>query len=143
MVKSKLLDVPVGQVVPEWSISEVARRTGLSIDTLRYYERLGLIDNVARDMSGHRIYSDLDIERMKFVRRLRATGMSVDAISRYVQLRAQGPETADTRLEMLQHHRNLLLVQQRELSESLALLDSKITYYQNLVHKKGVSDDVE
>jgi DNA-binding transcriptional MerR regulator len=140
--KAALLDIPAAQVQPKWSIGKVSERTGLSIDTLRYYERLGLIDEVARDASGCRIYSDLDIERIGFVRRLRATGMSVEVISRYVRLRSQGTGTADIRLDMLQHHRQTLMIKQRELAESLALLDSKIDYYQNLVGRKGTGNVV-
>ncbi|MFT8650291.1 MAG: MerR family DNA-binding transcriptional regulator [Bifidobacterium psychraerophilum] len=52
---AELLDVPASQVIPEYSVGEVSMRTGLSIDTLRYYEKLGLIDQIARDMSGRRI----------------------------------------------------------------------------------------
>ncbi|MFT8592032.1 MAG: MerR family DNA-binding transcriptional regulator [Bifidobacterium sp.] len=53
--KAKLLDVPTAQVVPDKSIGEVRELTNLSIDTLRYYEKIGLIDHIARDSSGHRV----------------------------------------------------------------------------------------
>ncbi|MFT8705493.1 MerR family transcriptional regulator [Bifidobacterium aquikefiricola] len=134
--KAKLLDVPATQVIPDKSISEVQTLTNLSIDTLRYYEKIGLIDSIARDASGHRLYSDLDVERIRFVRRLRATGMPVSRITQYVQLRAQGPDTADSRLHMLLDHREKLLRMQQELADSLNLLDSKILYYRHLVGHK-------
>ncbi|MCI2181185.1 MerR family transcriptional regulator [Bifidobacterium psychraerophilum] len=137
---AELLDVPASQVIPEYSVGEVSMRTGLSIDTLRYYEKLGLIDQIARDMSGRRIYSDLDIERIRFVRRLRATGMPVETIAHYVHLRSEGLETAGRRLELLLTHRRELLRQQQELADSLALLDSKIAYYQGITESKQAND---
>jgi DNA-binding transcriptional MerR regulator len=131
-----LLDVPASQVVPEHSISKVSERTGLSIDTLRYYEKLGLIDQITRDGIGRRLYSNLDMERIRFVRRLRATGMPVETIAQYVHLRSAGLETADRRLELLLEHRQELLRQQRDLAGNLALLDSKITYYREITESQ-------
>ncbi|MFT8358800.1 MerR family transcriptional regulator [Bifidobacterium aquikefiri] len=134
--KAKLLDVPASQVIPDKSIGEVRALTALSIDTLRYYEKIGLIDHIARDASGHRIYSDLDVERIRFVRRLRATGMPVSQIIHYVQLRAQGPNTADSRLHMLLDHRERLIRMQQELDDSVKLVDGKILYYRHLIEQK-------
>lgn len=140
IAKAKLLDVPTAQLTPDKSIGEVSALTDLSIDTLRYYEKLGLIEPIARDLSGRRTYSDLDVERIGFVRRLRATGMPVETIAHHVGLRAQGPDTADDRLHMLLDHRNTLLHMQQELTDSLELLDSKVTYYRQLIDKKDRRD---
>ncbi|MFT9008783.1 MAG: MerR family transcriptional regulator [Bifidobacterium sp.] len=139
--KAKLLDVPTAQMVPDKSIGEVRELTNLSIDTLRYYEKIGLIDHIARDSSGHRVYSDLDVERIGFARRLRATGMPVSQIVHYVRLRAQGPDTADARLNMLLDHRDRLLGMQQELAESMNLVDGKILYYRHLIEQKDAGHE--
>jgi DNA-binding transcriptional MerR regulator len=138
-----LLDIPASQAVPKHSISTVSERTGLSIDTLRYYEKLGLIDQITRDGSGRRLFSDLDMERIRFVRRLRATGMPVETIAQYVHLRSAGLETADRRLELLLEHRRELLHQQRDLADNLALLDSKITYYREIIETEKAENAPE
>ncbi|SER87262.1 DNA-binding transcriptional regulator, MerR family [Propionibacterium cyclohexanicum] len=130
---ARLLDVPLAQVVPEWSVGEVSERTGLGIDTLRYYERLGLIEPVSRTAGGRRVYSDLDIERIRFVRRLRATGMPVETVAEYVRLRAQGPSTARQRLDLLREHREIVERQRAELAQNVAAVDAKIAYYVHLI----------
>lgn len=115
---ARRLDVPLARVTPEWSVGEVSERTDISIDTLRYYERLGLIDPVARTSRGRRLYSDLDVERIGFVRRLRATGMPVETVAEYVRLRAKGPSAAAERLRLLREHRALLEHHQAELAQN-------------------------
>jgi DNA-binding transcriptional MerR regulator len=134
---ARRLDVPLARVVPEWSVGEVSARTGISIDTLRYYERLGLIDPVTRTSGGRRLYSDLDVERIGFVRRLRATGMPVETVAEYVRLRAKGPSTAAERLRLLREHRALLEHQQAELAQNMAAVDTKIAYYEGLLADSG------
>lgn len=129
---AQLVDVPIAQVQPRWPVAEAARRTGLSIDTLRWYERTGLIDPPAR-AGRQRRYSDLDVERIRFVCRLRETGMPVATIAHYVDLRAQGPATIAQRLEVLQAHRHELLRRQQELADNMVAIDDKIAYYHHLV----------
>ena len=131
---ARRLDVPLARKTPEWSVGEVSKQTSISIDTLRYYERAGLIDPVSRTSGGKRLYSDLDIERIRFVRRLRATGMPVETIARYVRLRAQGSATVPQRLSLLREHRALLERQRDELAQHIAAVDAKIAYYNALVN---------
>jgi DNA-binding transcriptional MerR regulator len=137
---ARRLDVPIAQIVPERSIGEVSEQTGLSIDTLRYYERLGLIDQVFRTSGGRRMYSELDVERIRFVHRLRATGMPVETVAKYVKLRAQGPSTARERLNLLLAHRTQLERQQAELAQNMAAVDTKIAYYNSLMQQRTAAD---
>lgn len=132
---ARRLDVPLAKTVPEWSVSQVSEQTGISIDTLRYYERLGLIDPVSRTSGRRHLYSDLDVERIRFVRRLRATGMQVETVAEYVRLRAQGPSTAPERLNLLCEHRELLERQQDELAQNIVAVDTKIAYYNSLIEQ--------
>src|SRR5215211_8374606 len=85
-------------------IQEVAGQTNLSIHTLRYYERLGLITPVTRAGNGHRDYTEDDIYRIIFVSGLRAMGMPISQIQRYAILTEQGETTVADRLEILKAH---------------------------------------
>jgi len=112
------------------SIGDASRETGLSIDTLRYYERCGLICRVQRDSGGRRRYTDLDIAWFGFLRRLRATGLSVRAMRKFARLQQQGRQTLEERLHILQSHREGLASRIGELSQMLAYIDEKIDDYE-------------
>lgn len=111
------------------TIGEIAKRTNLSESALRYYEKNGLI-RVARDHNGRRVYEESDVEWIKFIWRLKETGMRLKEIRRYAQLRYRGDITMPERLGMLQRHREYVLEQQRKWNEYLQNLDDKIIYYQ-------------
>lgn len=93
------------------TIGEISQKTNLSESTLRYYEKKKLIV-VERDANGRRTYSKDDIEWIKFIRRLKETGMLLKDIRRYSELRYLGKETMPERLEMLRTHRDYVLEQQ-------------------------------
>ncbi len=109
----------------------MAERCGVSIDTLRYYEREGLLQNVARAESGHRRYSEDDVLWVEVLRCLRETGMSIEQLRHYCQLGAQGNHTAAERREMLTSHRTLVEAQIVERQLALKLIDHKLSYYPN------------
>lgn len=111
-------------------IGEIARATGLTVSKLRYYEKHGLI-RVDRDSSGLRSYSDNDIEWIKFIQRLKDTGMLIRDIKTYAELRYCGRSTMPERLEMLKNHRDYVLEQQQRWREYLQNLDDKIAFYEN------------
>jgi DNA-binding transcriptional MerR regulator len=111
-----------------FTIAEVAEVTGVSAHTLRYYERIGLLD-VARQPSGHRRFSEHDISRVVFIGRLRATAMPIRDIQRYFALVAAGPSTEGDRLALLQSHRRAVRVRLRELEAALGAIEHKIARY--------------
>lgn len=111
------------------TIGEIAKRTDLSESTLRYYEKKGLL-RVRRDHNGRRNYEESDIAWIKFIRRLKETGMLLKEIRRYAQLRYRGETTMPERLDMLQKHREYVLEQLRKWNEYLQNLDDKIAFYQ-------------
>jgi DNA-binding transcriptional MerR regulator len=111
-----------------FTIAEVADKTGISAHTLRYYERIGLLD-VGRQASGHRRFTEQDIGRVIFIGRLRATAMPIREIQRYFALLAAGPDTEDERLALLQAHRVTVRVQLRELEAALDAIEHKIAFY--------------
>ncbi|GAA4763138.1 MerR family transcriptional regulator [Actinomycetospora chibensis] len=110
------------------AIADVAALTGLSAHTLRYYERIGLVD-VARDASGRRVYDRDAVGRVVFITRLRDSDMPIASIARYVELVKQGPDTEAERLALLEAHRADMLVRLRDLQAALAVVDYKITTY--------------
>lgn len=111
------------------TIKSVSEQTGLSIDTLRWYERIGLIGPVERLENGHRRYNDADLERIRFLKHLRATGMPVSEMLHYIELYREGDSTTEERLRILQDHRQDVLRQREELEATLAAIDRKIEMY--------------
>ena len=113
----------------ELSIGDVAERTGLSVHTLRYYERVGLLDGVDRASSGHRRYTEDDVGWIRLLTCLRSSGMPIRAMRDFAALRRGGNATAAERRALLEDHRQEVLARQEELARYLAVLDSKIAYY--------------
>ena len=113
-------------------IGEIANKTNLPASTLRYYEKKGLF-KVDRDKNGRRYYKESDIEWIKFIRRLKETGMLIKDIQHYSELRYVGSITMPERLQILQLHRNYVLEQQLKWTEYLQNLDDKIEFYQQSI----------
>ncbi|MEU9125174.1 MerR family transcriptional regulator [Streptomyces sp. NPDC048506] len=112
------------------SIGEAARRTGVSVHTLRYYERVGLVVTpVDRTHGGRRRYHQLDLEWITICTRLRATGMPIKGIRRYAELVAAGRGNEVERLDVLESHRDQVLADIAELQENLKLINRKIDVY--------------
>ena len=110
------------------TITDAAEASGLSAHTLRYYERAGLLTPVARDQSGHRRYDDGDLERIRFLAKLRATGMPIRQVRVYAEL-MQREQSERERLAMLEAHRESVLSQLQETARNLELIDFKINLY--------------
>jgi len=104
------------------TIAEAAEQSGLSPHTLRYYERAGLLET-DRAANGHRNYTDESLERLRFVRFMRATGMPVRDVRRYFAADTAG------RVEILETHRRHITALMDEMQASLALIDYKLDYY--------------
>lgn len=113
------------------TIKEVSTKTGLSIDTLRYYERIGLIDNIARNGSGHRCYSDDDVGWISLLLCLRETGMSIADMQRFAELLRGSEENIPERIRLLQDHKTAVLHRIAAMQEKLKAIDHKITIYLN------------
>jgi DNA-binding transcriptional MerR regulator len=111
------------------SIRQFAARTGLSADTLRYYEKIGLLRHVARDASGFRVYGQRDLEWIAFILRLKDTGMALDDIIRYADLRELGDATLEARQTLLEAHAAKLQERLERDREHLTALQAKIVLY--------------
>jgi MerR family transcriptional regulator, aldehyde-responsive regulator len=113
--------------------AEMSERTGVTLDTLRYYEREGLLDNVARAESGHRRYSEGDVLWVEVLRCLRETGMTIEELRYYCDLGAQGDHTEPERLKLLTDHRRKVEAQIAERRKALRLIDHKISFYRTAI----------
>jgi DNA-binding transcriptional MerR regulator len=118
------------------TISDAAERSGLSAHTLRYWERAGLLQPVARNGSGHRRYAEDDLERIKFLTKLRATGMPIRQVRRYAELISGGEGTNEERLALLEAHREAVQARLEETAGHLELIDWKIDLYRERLGKK-------
>ncbi len=117
-------------------ISEVSEQYDLSSDTLRYYERIGLIPPVNRNGSGIRDYNELDLRRVEFVKCMRSAGLPIEVLIRYVGLVQQGDVTIEARKEILEAQRQELAARMQEMQKTLDLLDHKIEVYENVLLQK-------
>ena len=117
-------------------IAEVSEQYGISADTLRYYERVGLIPPVNRNEGGIRDYNELDLRRVDFIKCMRSAGLPIEVLIEYVGLVQQGDKTIKARKEILKEQRELLVSKMKEMQKTLDILDHKIEVYENAVLKK-------
>ena len=123
-----------------YSIAEAAEATTLTPDTLRYYERDGLmLAPIERSSTGHRRYSDRDLVWIELVTRLRATGMPIRDVRRYAELVRAGDGNEEERLALLRDHRRSVLAQLAEVILDLGAIDRKIGIYVDKLERAGLT----
>lgn len=122
-------------IILNYYIGEFSEKIGLSIDTLRYYEKLGLI-YPERDEANKRVYSEKDIEWLKFIIRLKEINMPIKQIQYYSKLRYEGDDTIKERLELLEEQMDRLNIEKRKIEENIVHLDKKISIYKKMIDKK-------
>ena len=111
------------------NIKEAAELTGISIDNLRYYERIGLIPKVPRNTAGIRDYDEPSLRWVEFALRFKKAGMPLDSIREYVQLALEGEATREARREILLETKERLEAKRRELQESIDVINHKLEIY--------------
>ncbi len=112
------------------TIKEVCEHFGIPVETLRYYEKIGIIPSVTRTKGGQRDYREEDLAWVKMAICLRGAGFSVDTLSEFVRLSKEGESTIDARLDLLTQQREKLLGEKEALEIALSRLDQKIAYYE-------------
>ncbi len=120
------------------TIAEASRKYGLSPDTLRYYERIGLLPPVPRNKSGIRDYDEESCRWIELMRCMRKAGVQIEALIEYVALYRQGADTAEARKNILIEQRERLLERMADMQQSLDRLNQKIEQYDRLPDKDGV-----
>jgi len=117
-------------------IAAVSEQYGISSDTLRYYERIGLIPPVNRNGSGIRDYNEIDVRRVEFIKCMRSAGLPIEVLIEYVGLVQQGDQTIEARKEILIEQREQLMARMAEMQKTLDILNHKISVYENAVLKR-------
>ena len=115
------------------TIKEVSEKYGISQDTLRYYERVGMIPPVTRTAGGIRNYSETDLRWVGLAKCMRSAGLPVEAMIEYVHLFQEGDSTIRARLQLLTDQREVLLEQRRQIDETLNRLNYKISRYEESI----------
>lgn len=118
------------------TITEVSKKFDLSQDTLRYYERIGLLPSVNRNKSGIRDYTEEDCNWVEFIKCMRNAGLPIEVLIEYVGLFKQGDETVEARKELLAEQRKQLMVKIENMRKTLERLDYKIARYEQTIVKK-------
>lgn len=123
---------PAGRRTPppaDLRIGDIARRTGRSVHAIRWYETQGLVPGVARDGANRRRYTELHVDWLRLMDRLRRTGMSIAQMRRYTALVMQGSASLRQRRDMLAAHRERVQATIAEWTDALQLLDGKLDFY--------------
>lgn len=124
-----------------FTIQEAAKQTGVSTHTLRYYERMNLLDSIHRDRSGYRQFTSSDLVSVEFLTRLRSTKMPIRHMQVFAELRRQGISTFYQRRLLLEKHYDAVIANQQELNRSLEVISKKIAYYKELEAKEIGSEE--
>jgi DNA-binding transcriptional MerR regulator len=112
------------------TIAEVSEKYDITHDTLRYYERIGLIPPVNRNKSGIRDFTEEDLRWVEFIKCMRSAGLPIEALMEYVKLYQQGDETIGARKNILMEQRRQLVKRMEDMKETLERLDIKISRYE-------------
>lgn len=126
------------------TIQQAAAATGLSVHTLRYYERIGLLDPVARRSNAHRQFREEDIRWIDFLLKLRRTGLPVRDMLRYAEWRREGntPESVSARKALLEQHTQSVEQTIAALQDNLTVLQLKIAMYSDMQANFGAEIDL-
>ena len=114
------------------TIAKVGKKYGITPDTLRYYERIGLISDVPRNKNGIRDYDEKSCKRIEFIKCMRNAGVEIETLSKYISLIEEGKDTVMERKILLEEQRDKLLRKQKNINETLDRLNYKIKLYDDI-----------
>lgn len=125
------------------TIAKVGKKYGITPDTLRYYERIGLISDVPRNKNGIRDYDEKSCKRIEFIKCMRNAGVEIETLSKYISLIETGKSTVEERKKLLEEQRDKLLAKQKTITETLDRLNYKIQIYEeiSLGKRKDFTED--
>lgn len=113
-----------------YSIQDISKKTGLTISTLRYYDKEGLFPNLERKESNYRVFTELELETLKIIACFKKAGLSISEIRKYMELIKKGDDTLKERLDIMVHQKEALEKKKKEIEESIACVEWKISYYE-------------
>ncbi|MFZ7121564.1 MAG: MerR family transcriptional regulator [Eubacteriaceae bacterium] len=115
-----------------YTIKEVSKKFNLSSHTLRYYEKEGLLPSINRDSKGNRVYSDNNLEWIQLICCMRATGMSISHIKKYIQLTLQGDDTILERRQIILNQKEIIENHIKEFNHHLHVINKKLKFYDDI-----------
>jgi DNA-binding transcriptional MerR regulator len=118
------------------TIAEVSKKYDLSCDTIRYYERIGLLPEIPRTKSGIRNFDEESCRWIEFIKCMRSAGMEIEALLEYVTLFKKGTETVKARRELLIEQREKLVKKEEDIHKTVERLDYKIELYNEIMAGK-------
>ena len=118
------------------TIKEVGKKYNLTPDTLRYYERIGLVSNVPRNKNGIRNYDDKTCRRIEFIKCMRDAGVEIEILIKYIDLYEKGWQTAKARKQLLEEQKEKLLEKQKNINETISKLNYKLELYDEIIEGK-------
>ena len=118
------------------TIAEVGKKYNLTPDTIRYYEKEGLIPKVPRNKSGIRNFDEESCRWIEFVKCMRNAGLSIEVLSKYVNLMQQGHDTVKERRQLMIDQRKILLEKQKDINATINRINHKIELYDEIVEGK-------
>ena len=118
------------------TIAEVGKKYDLTPDTLRYYERIGLVSQVPRNKNGIRNYDDKTCRRIEFIKCMRNAGVEIESLTEYITLFEKGKNTVKQRRNLLEEQRKKLLEKQKNIHETIERLNYKIKLYDEIIEGK-------
>lgn len=118
------------------TIAEVSKKYDITPDTLRYYERIGLLTNIPRNQNGIRNYDDNSCRRIEFVKCMRNAGVEIEILIEYMNLFDKGKNTVEARRSLLEEQREKLLEKQKNINDTIDRLNYKIKLYDEIVSGK-------
>ncbi len=126
----------------EYSISEVAEKMKVTISTLRYYDNIGLLQNLKKNKAGNRVFSEEDIETIRVVQYLKKSGMQLIEIKEFMNWCKEGDSTLDKRLNLFRKQKEIVVSEFVRLQETLNLIKYKEWYYTQAV-KDGTEQNIK
>ena len=118
------------------TIAEVSKKYNLTTDTLRYYEKIGLLSNIPRTKNGIRDYDEPSCKRIEFIKCMRNAGVEIEILIEYMTLFNKGKSTVDARKKLLEEQREKLLEKQKNINETIERLNYKIELYEEIASGK-------
>lgn len=115
------------------TIKEVSEKYDLTADTLRYYEKIGLISNVPRTKNGIRNYDDKTCRQIEYIKCMRKAGVEIESLIEYIKLLNEGKHTAVKRKELLEVQKEKLVEKQKNISETIERLNHKLHIYDDII----------
>lgn len=122
-----------------YTIKQVSQITGLSIPTLRYYDKENLFPKLERKDSNYRIFTEAELEIIRVIRCFKKAGLEIKEMKHYMDLTKQGDSSLEERLAIMVHQKELLEAKKKEFDDSIALVDWKISFYQKAIQLKEES----